>query len=229
VRAVKLTRHGEPDVLKLSQATDPKPLPGEVLVKVGACGINALDIYVRRGGTETTIPLPLIPGADIAGTVSALGEGVKEVRVGDRVVVNPRIYCGRCIPCLRGQQSACLNYQVLGWHRNGGYAEYVAVPADHVANIGSDISFEVAAAAPVTFTTAWRMLVSRAQVRPGERVLILGASGGVGTAAMQVARVMGARVAAVTSSPAKVRALEELGADSSVRRARLRRHFEHLD
>ena len=211
MRAVQLTEHGGSSVLRVRDVPDPDPGPGEVAVQVRACGVNALDIAVRNGGTETEIPLPLTLGADVAGSVIGAGDGVDGVRAGDRVVINPRFYCGACRPCLVGEQSACLDYQVLGWHRDGGYAERIVVPRANVMGIGDALSFEQAAAAPIAFTTAWRMLVTRAKLRAGERVLIYGASGGVGSAAIEIAKALGARVAAVTSAPAKVERLERLG------------------
>jgi NADPH:quinone reductase-like Zn-dependent oxidoreductase len=213
LRAIRIHSHGGPDVLAWDDIPDPVVGPGDVLIQVGACAVNSLDIAVREGGTETPIPLPLIPGADVAGEVVDIASDVKTVGLGDRVVVNPRYYCGKCRSCLRGQQSACSAYRVMGWHRDGGYAELVVVPGDHVANIGRTVSYEAAAALPIAFTTAWRMLVSRAEVNPGERVLVLGGSGGVGSAAIQIACLMGARVAATTSTAEKASAIRALGAE----------------
>jgi NADPH:quinone reductase-like Zn-dependent oxidoreductase len=212
MKAVRFHEHGDASVLRYEDAPDPLAGPGEVLLSVRACALNGLDVYARTGGLEEEMALPHICGADVAGEVLELGDGVTGVEPGVRVVVNPRFFCGRCRNCLAGEQTGCVNYQVLGWHRAGGYAERLAVPAANIAAIPDGVSFTDAAAVPMAFTTAWRMLFSRAGLAPDETILILGASGGVASAAVQLAHVAGARVLA-TTAPEKVELVRDLGAD----------------
>lgn len=200
MKALRFHRHGDPDVLVYEDVPDPVLSDGEVLVRVRACAVNALDVFARRGATETAIPLPMTTGADIAGDVVETGTASTGVAVGDRVVVNPRLFCGRCRNCLSGEHSACVDYAVIGWQRPGGYAEYVSVPDANLRRIPGSVSYVQAAAVPLAFTTAWRMLVTRARLRPAETVLVLSGSGGVAGAAIQIASLLGARVAATTST-----------------------------
>jgi NADPH:quinone reductase-like Zn-dependent oxidoreductase len=211
MRAAIFEKHGGPDVVQVrDDVPTPEPGPGEVRLKVGASGMNHLDLWVRRGlPIETT--MPHIGGSDIAGTVDALGDGVSGWSTGDRVVVNPSLWCGTCEWCQAGEEPLCVDYRILGEHTQGGFAEYVTVPARNLYPIPDDVAFEAAAAAPLVFLTAWRGLVTRARLRDGESVLITGASGGVATAAIQIAKRLGARVYAVTSSP-WVDRVHELGA-----------------
>ncbi len=174
--------------------------------------MNHLDLWVRRGiSIETT--MPHIGGTDVAGVVESLGPGAGGVAPGTRVLVNPSLACGHCGACAAGELPLCMEYRILGEHTNGGFAEFVAVPAENLYPIPDTLSFEVAAALPISYQTAWRALVTRARLRPGEDVLVLGASGGTALAAVQVAKLMGARVYAVTRGPEKKRRLLELGAD----------------
>ncbi|HBY92746.1 MAG: alcohol dehydrogenase catalytic domain-containing protein [Ardenticatenaceae bacterium] len=213
MKAMLFHQHGDLENLVYAEIPDPQPRPGEVLVQVHACALNRLDILARLGETETPIPLPHIPGSDISGVIAKLGPEVEGFQGGERVVVNPRIFCGRCEFCLQGEQSMCLHYTVIGWQRHGGYAEYVAVPAQNVMEMPDGFPFEAAAAVPLAFTTAFRMLINRAEVREGENVLILGASGGVSSAAVQVAKLAGATVFATTTSSTKLQRIREIGAD----------------
>jgi len=198
MRAALFDGFGGPEVLRIDEVRRPEPGPGEVLVQVKAAGMNHLDLWVRRGlPVQTT--MPHIGGSDVAGVVAGLGPDVTGVRVGARVVVNPSLWCGRCEWCLRGEQPLCVDYRILGEHTNGGFAEYVAVPARNLFAIPDDFTFAEAAAVPLAFSTAWRGLITRGRLRPGEAVLITGASGGVATAAVQIARLAGARVFALTT------------------------------
>jgi NADPH:quinone reductase-like Zn-dependent oxidoreductase len=156
--------------------------------------------------------MPHIGGSDVAGTVDALGDGVNEWSEGDRVVINPSLWCGECEWCRRGEEPLCVAYRILGEHTQGGFAEYVVAPARNLYRIPGDVPFETAAAAPLVFLTAWRGLVTRGRLREGESVLITGASGGVATAAVRIAKSLGATVHAVTSTPFVDR-VRELGAD----------------
>jgi NADPH:quinone reductase-like Zn-dependent oxidoreductase len=212
MRAAIFHENGGPEVVRIEQVARPAPGPGQLLVEVRAAALNHLDLWVRRGiPIETT--MPHIGGSDIAGVVVEAGEGVAADRVGERVVVNPGLWCGHCRECARGQESMCERYRIVGEHTDGGFTEFVAVHADRAYRIPDDLSFEEAAALPVSYMTAWRALVSRARLRPGEDVLVIGASGGTALAAVQIARVMGARVFAVTQGAANVQRVRELGAD----------------
>lgn len=212
MRAGIFHENGGPEVIRVEEVERPAAGEGEVLVRVAACGLNHLDLWIRRGiPIDTT--MPHIGGSDVSGTVHEVGPGVDGFTGGERVVVNPSLWCGRCPECLRGEQSLCATYRILGEHTNGGFAEYVAVAARNVYRIPDDYGFEAAAALPISYQTAWRALVGRAAVRPGEDVLILGASGGTAVAAVQIARLAGARVFAVTSGAEQVERVRALGAD----------------
>jgi len=156
--------------------------PDQVLVRTHAAALNHLDLFVRAGIPTLKLNLPHILGADGAGHVESVGSDVTDLEVGDRVVINPGISCGRCEYCLQGEDALCADYRIIGEHLPGTYAEKVAVPARNALKIPTDLTFEAAAAAPLVFMTAWRMLVGRAHVRPGEDVLILGAGSGLSTA-----------------------------------------------
>ena len=203
---------GSPDVLELVELPRPVPGPGEVLVAVRAASLNHLDLWVRRGlPIETT--MPHIGGSDVAGVVEELGSGVEGWRAGDRVLVNPLLTCGRCSPCARGEEPLCADIRLLGEHTDGGFAEYVAVPAANLHHLPDEISFDAAAALPVAYQTAWRALLTRARLGAADTVLVLGASGGTALAAVQIARLVGARVYAVTSGAEKAGRLRQIGAD----------------
>jgi NADPH:quinone reductase-like Zn-dependent oxidoreductase len=212
MRAAIFDEHGGPEVVRVrDDVPTPEPGPGEVRLRVGASGMNHLDLWVRRGlPIETT--MPHIGGSDIAGTVDVLGEGVTGWSVGERVVVNPSLWCGECEWCRAGEEPLCVEYRILGEHTQGGFAEYAVVPARNLYRIPDELPFETAAAAPLVFLTAWRGLVTRARLRAGESVLVTAASGGVGTAAIQIAKLLGATVYAVTSTP-WVERVRGLGAD----------------
>jgi NADPH:quinone reductase-like Zn-dependent oxidoreductase len=211
MRAAIFSEHGGPEVVRLDDVAVPEPGPGEVRLLVGASSLNHLDLWLRRGLPIET-PMPHIGGSDVAGVVDALGHGVDGVAPGDRVVVNPSISCGACEWCRRGEEPLCVAFRILGEHTQGGFAEYVVAPAVNLMAIPPGYPMETAAAAPLVFATAWRGLVSRARLQPGESVLITGASGGVATAAIRIAKHVGARVFAVTSG-AHVEQVRALGAD----------------
>jgi NADPH:quinone reductase-like Zn-dependent oxidoreductase len=219
MRAAIFDEHGGPEVVQVrDDVPTPEPGPGEVRLRVGASGMNHLDLWVRRGlPIETT--MPHIGGSDIAGTVDLLGQGVSEWSPGERVVVNPSLWCGQCEWCRAGEEPLCAEYRILGEHTQGGFAEYVVVPARNLYRIPDAVTFEQAAAAPLVFLTAWRGLVTRARLRAGDSVLVTGASGGVATAAIQIAKRLGATVYAVTSTP-WVERVRGLGADTVYDRTR---------
>ena len=216
MKAVIFNEHGGPEVLKYSEAPDPTIKANEVLVEVRACALNHLDVWVRRGLPGIEIPLPHILGNDIAGVVKEVGELVTWVRAGDEVMVQPGYSCGHCDACLSGRDNLCREYDVIGSRRNGGYAEYVAVPGVNIIPKPKRLGWEEAAALPLVTLTAWHMLVTRAQVQPGEDVLIHAAGSGVGSMGIQIAKLRGARVIATAGSADKLAKAKELGADECV-------------
>lgn len=216
MKAVLIREHGGPEVLRWEDVPDPAPGPGEALVDVRASSINRLDAFVRKGMPGVKIPFPRILGSDAAGTVAALGSGVSGLSVGDRVVANPGSCCGQCDLCAEGSASQCVRWRLLGESRDGAQAEKVAVPADTLLPIPSRTSFEEAAAAALVGVTAWSMLVGKAKVRPGETVLIHGVGAGVGSIALQIAKLCGAKVVATSSDDAKLSRAKDLGADFTI-------------
>jgi len=213
MKAVVFKQHGGPEVLEYTTVPDPKPARGEVLIEVKAASINHLDMFLRRGMPGIKIPFPKIAGSDAAGIVRELGEDVSGLSTGQRVTINPGISCGRCEFCAAGFASQCLSYAMVGENRDGTYAELLTVPAHIVLPIPDSLSFEEAAAAPLVFLTAWSMMVTKGNIRPNEDVLILGAGAGVGTAAIQIAKMAGCRVFATASSDEKLERARQLGAD----------------
>lgn len=216
MRAVYLERFGGPDVLTFGDRPAPSPKPGEALVRVRACGINHLDLWVRAGLQGLEPEMPHILGNDVVGEITELGAGVTHLAVGQKTLVNPTLSCGHCTACANGDDNLCRSYDVLGRRRNGGYAEVVSVPAANCLPYPENLSWEEAAAVPLVFLTAWHMLVTRAQVRPGEDVLVIGAGSGVGSAAVQIARLHGARVIATAGSTAKLERARALGAQETI-------------
>ena len=212
MKAVRFYSHGGAEVLRFEDAPDPKPEAGDVLVRVRACALNHLDLWNRRGVVR--IPLPHISGADVAGEV--IESAAREFPVGMRVMVQPGLSCGRCEACLDGRDNECPRYDVLGSQSDGGYAELVRVPAANLIPLPDAIGDVEAAAFPLTFVTAWHMLVTRARLRAGEDVLVLAAGSGVGQAAIQIAWLHGARVFATAGSDEKLARARELGATEVV-------------
>jgi len=219
MRAALFRQHGGPEVLEIGDVPAPVPGPGEVQVRVSAVALNHIDLWLRRGLPAMKIALPHISGGDVCGQVAALGAGVRGVAEGQRVVLNPGISCGRCRACLDGRDNFCPDYQLLGEHNWGGQAELVVVPAANLVPVpasAAGISDAALASIPIAFITAWQMLVDRAQIRQGETVLVLAGGSGVGTAAIQIAKLYGARVIATASTPAKRAAAKALGADEAI-------------
>ncbi len=217
MKAIVLHHHGGPEVLEAIELPEQPPGPGEVLVDIRACALNRLDLWVRGGlpGLEPTMPHVL--GSDIAGVVSAIGLGVANEWLGREVVLNPGLSCGRCESCLSGWDNLCPSYRILGESARGGYAEQIVVPVANLVDKPAGLSWPEAAALPLTFLTAWQMLVVRANLRPGETVLIHAVGSGVGTAGLQIAKLLGARVIALASTDAKLARARELGADATIR------------
>ncbi|HEV8481010.1 MAG TPA: zinc-binding dehydrogenase [Candidatus Eisenbacteria bacterium] len=216
MRAVVLEQHGGPDVLIIRDIPEPLPPPGWVKVRVRACALNHLDLWARQGLPGIRYPLPLVLGNDVAGEVAELGQGVEGVERGTEVVLAPGVSCGRCEACAAGDDNFCRQYRVLGNGLNGGYAEYVVVPAANLLPKPAQLSWAEAAAVPLVFLTAWHMLVHKSAVRPGEDVLILAAGSGVGVAGIQIAKLFGARVLAAASSDDKLAKARGLGADETI-------------
>jgi NADPH:quinone reductase-like Zn-dependent oxidoreductase len=218
MKAAFFRQHGGPEVLEVGELPDPRPSSGEVVVSVRAAAMNHLDLWVRRGLPGLEVGMPHIGGSDISGVIDELGDGVEGWSPGDRVVVNPGLWCGTCEWCACGEHSLCERYGIIGEHVAGGFADKACVPARNLLLLPSEYEFSLAAAAPLVFQTAWRALMTRAALQPGETILITGASGGVSTAAIQIAKLAGATVFAVTSGDENVRRVQELGADSVIDR-----------
>ncbi len=216
MKAVRFHEHGGPEVLRYEDVPDPQIQANEVLVRVRACAMNHLDLWLRQGYPGRQIPLPRIVGSDIAGEVAAVGALVTKVKRGDRVLVAPGYSCGLCRQCLEGRDNLCRQYSIFGVLRNGGYAELASVPEVNAIPIPGDFSFDEAAAVPLVFLTAWHMLLDRAGLRAGEEVLILGAGSGVGSAAIQIAKLFHARVIATAGSDQKLAKARDLGADEVI-------------
>lgn len=213
MRATYFEEQGGPEVLEFGELPDPEPGGGEVRLSVRAAALNHLDLWTRRGLPGLELEMPHVGGSEVAGEVEVVGARVDRWEPGDRVVVNPALWCGRCEWCIRGEESLCRRFRILGEHIRGGMAEKVVVPARNLLPIPDGFPFEQAAAAPLVFQTAWRALVGRSHLRPGETLLVTGASGGVSTGAIQIGKLAGATVYAVTSGSENARRVAELGAD----------------
>jgi NADPH:quinone reductase-like Zn-dependent oxidoreductase len=220
VKTLLFHQFGGPEVLRYEDAPDPKIGPGEVLVRVRACALNRLDLFVREGIPALKTPLPFWTGCDIAGDVVEVGADFQDVKVGDRVAVNPNLTCGRCEYCIQGEDSLCLRYGILGEHVPGGLAELVKVRGDNILALPPHISYEDAASFILASMTAWRMVVTQGQVRPGQDVLILGVGGGVSSTAVQIAKLCGARVFVTSSSDEKLERAKKVGADVGINYAK---------
>jgi 2-desacetyl-2-hydroxyethyl bacteriochlorophyllide A dehydrogenase len=216
MKCIRIHEHGGPEKLIYEDVPVPKIGAGDVLVSVKATSVNHIDLWARQGLPGVRFHLPMIPGVDAAGIVAERGDAVSHARVGDRVVIAQGISCGHCKQCLNGNDNLCKNYILIGEHRDGADAEYLAVPGRNVLPLSEKISFEEAAAAALVFLTAWQMLVDKAQVKPGDDVLVNGVSSGVGSAALQIAKLFGARVIATTSTEEKVAKARDLGADEVI-------------
>jgi len=216
MRASIFRNHGGPEVFEYVEVLDPRIRANEVLVEVKACALNHLDIFVRNGLPGIEISLPHILGNDVAGVVREVGELVSWVKTGEEVMVHPGVSCGHCEACLSGVDNLCREYDIIGYRRDGGYAELVAVPGVNVFPKPTTLGWEEAAALPLVTVTAWHMLVTRAGVQPGENVLVHAAGSGVGSIAIQIAKLRGARVITTASSDEKLAKARELGADETI-------------
>jgi NADPH:quinone reductase-like Zn-dependent oxidoreductase len=217
MKAVRFHEHGGPEVLRYEDAPDPTPKPTEVTLRVKAVALNHLDIWLRKGLPGLKVPLPKIGGCDIAGEVVALGPACSRVKIGERIMVSPGWSCGQCAACLQGEDNFCRAYQIIGgYSMDGGCAEFVCVPEVNCITIPARLDYPSAAAVPLVFLTAWNMLVRRAHLKNGEDVLVMGAGSGVGTAAIQIAKLFRARVIAVASTDDKLAKAAGLGADAGI-------------
>ena len=219
MKAILFHQHGGPEVLQYADFPTPEPGPGEVRITVRAAALNRLDIFVRKGWPNIRLEYPHIPGADGAGVVRAVGAGVTQFQVGDRVVIDGNLSDGTCEFCAVGQDNLCVKWGLLGETARGTYAEYVVVPDRNLLKLPDDFPFDRAAAASLVFLTAWHSLITRGQLRAGESVLIVGAGGGVNTASLQIAKQAGAKVYVVGSNAEKLQRAEALGADVLIDRS----------
>jgi NADPH:quinone reductase-like Zn-dependent oxidoreductase len=216
MRAVVIREHGGPEVLAITEVPTPEPGFGQVRVRVRACALNHLDLWIRGGLPGAPWKLPRITGADVAGDIDALGPGVSGLAIGEPVMVMPGLSCGQCARCVSGADHLCSSYGILGEHADGGLAEYCVVPSQNLVRKPERLDYTEAAALSLTFLTAWHMLVARAELRGGETVLVQAAGSGVGSAAIQIARHLGATVIATAGSPDKLDRARELGADFGI-------------
>lgn len=216
MKAAIFYKRGGIENLKFDQVPTPKIGARQVLVKVRACGLNHLDIFTREGSHGVRAPLPHVGGLETAGEIAELGQEISDWKIGDRVLVGPAITCGTCEYCISGNDNICPNRKVFGVHLWGGFAEYIKAPASVLISIPEALSFVEAAAASSAFGTSWHMLVTRAQIKPGEWVLILAAGSSIGVAAIQIAKHFDCRVIATASTDEKLQKAKELGADFTI-------------
>ncbi len=213
MKAFQLIAHGTPGTFGLREIPDPLPGPGEVVVQVQSCGLNHIDLWLEAGGLPMPIQLPRTPGCEIAGRIVAVAPDGSGWRTGDRVAVQSNLFCGQCEYCVRGEESFCLGNVMLGIERDGGFAEKVLVPQRALVRLPDGVDFDTSAALTLAGSTAMHMLTSRASVRPGDWVLVIGGASGVGSAAIQIARELGARVISTGSTEAKRALAKQLGAE----------------
>lgn len=216
MKAAQLIAHGAPGKFELREIPDLQPGREDVVVQVAACGLNRLDLWLEEAGLPIRIPLPRTPGGEVAGRVAAVGSAVSDWKAGDPVAVQSNIFCGECEFCHRGEESQCLNGELLGVVRDGGFADQVLVPQRALVRLPAGLAFETSAALTLAGSTAMHMLTDRTHVRTGDWVLVIGASSGVGSAAIQIAKQLGARVISTGSTEAKRALAEKLGADFTV-------------
>jgi 2-desacetyl-2-hydroxyethyl bacteriochlorophyllide A dehydrogenase len=213
MKAAQLIAHGAPGQFALREVPDPTPAPDEVVVQVQSCGLNRLDLWLEEGGLPVPIQLPRTPGGEIAGRIVEVGTAVRDWQHGEEVAVQSNIFCGECEFCRRGEESLCLRGQLLGVQRDGGFAEHVAVPARTLVRLPAGVDFDTSAALTLAGSTAMHMLTNRTQVNAGDWVLVIGGASGVGSAAIQIAGELGARVISTGSTAAKRQLAGSLGAE----------------
>lgn len=214
MKAVRIHQFGGPEVLQYEDIPDPQLRKDQVMVRVKACSLNHLDLWVRKG--LPGIQLPHIPGSDVAGEIVSTGEYITDLRPGQRVIVAPMHFCGHCPQCLAGKQNQCREFTVLGNAVDGGDCELIAIPRANIIPFPDTLDFNQAASVPLVFVTAWHMLVGLAGIRPGQTVLILGGSSGVGIAAIQIAKLFHCRVITTAGNEQKLEKAHALGADHGI-------------
>jgi NADPH:quinone reductase-like Zn-dependent oxidoreductase len=220
MKAVVFHQHGGPEQLRYEDVAPPQISSDEVLIRVKACALNHLDIWIRQGIPGYRIPLPHISGCDVAGVIQQVGPGVTHLAVGDRVFVSPGLSCWQCEMCCSGRDNLCPSFKILGAQVDGGYAELVKVPGRNAIPLPKGLTFEQAAAFPLVSVTAWHMLFTLGELRPGEAVLVMGAGSGVGSIALQMARFAGARVITTVGSDEKIPKAKSLGAEEVINHAK---------
>jgi len=220
MKAVVIHEHGDLDVVQVEDIEAPKASPGEVVLDVLYAGLNHLDLWVRKGRPGAQLQTSHVLGCDAVGAVAALGEGVESPKVGEQVIINPALSCGRCEFCLRGEQSTCVSFGIMGLSRSGTFAEQVAVPAGNCYPRPAHMSDEEAGVFALVYVTAWRMLITRAALKPGETVLIHGIGGGAALAALQLAKLAGAEIFVTSSSNDKLSRARRWGADHTLNYAK---------
>ena len=217
MRAVRIHEHGGFDRLRFEDLPLPEPGPCEVRVALRAIGLNHLDTWVRRGVVGHTFPLPIVPGCDGSGVIDAVGPGAKARKVGDRVAIAPGTSCGLCVQCASGRDMLCRSFGIFGETRDGTCATHIVIPERNALVLPASVSFEVGAAFPLAYLTAWHMVSARAELRPGETILVHAAGSGVSSASIQIARLLGAgRILATTSTPEKAAKAKAIGADDVI-------------
>jgi len=220
MKAILFQEHGGSDVLQYADFPTPQPKPGEALVRLKAAALNRVDVFVRNGWAGLKLELPHIPGADGAGEVTALGVGVSDIKVGDRVVINANVGCGECDACKTGKDNLCKSWHLLGETIRGTYCEYICVPARQLHIVPNGVDLHQAAAAALVYQTAWHSMVTRGGVKAGETVAIVGAGGGVNSASIQIAKYLGAKVIVIGSNAEKLKQAEAIGADILIDRSK---------
>ena len=220
MKAVLFHQHGGPEVLEYTEFPTPQPQPGQALIRLRAAALNRMDVMVRNGWPGLKLELPHIDGADGAGEVAALGEGVNDFKIGDHVVINANIGCGECEFCRAGKDNMCLHWHLLGETIRGTYAQHVTLPARQLYKLPEDLDYHRAAASALVYQTAWHSLVKRGGLQKGETVLIVGAGGGVNTASVQIAKYIGAQIIVVGSETKKLEMAQAIGADILIDRSR---------
>ena len=216
MKTLQLIAHGQPGTFKLSNLPDPQPQADEVVVQVRACGLNHLDLWLESAGLPVQVPLPRTPGGEVAGEIFSVGSEVKDWKLGDRVAVQSNLFCGECEFCKRGDESICIKGELLGVSRDGGFAEKVVVPGRALVKLPPTLNFNTSAALTLAGSTAMHMLTNRAQVKPGDWLLVMAGASGVGSAAIQIAKQLGARVISTGSNEAKRSLAKQLGAEFMV-------------
>ncbi len=219
MKAILFRQHGGPEVLEYADIPAPQPEPGEILVRLRVAALNRLDLWVRKGWPGIRLEYPHIPGADGAGEIAALGQGVTDWKVGERVAINANVGCGDCEMCRAGKDNLCTRWNLLGETMRGTYCEYISLPPRQLFRLPAGFDLRTAAAAGLVYLTAWHSLIARGNLQSGETVLIVGASGGVNTASISIAKYVGARVIVVGSNENKLQLAESLGADVLINRA----------